>query len=278
MGARIWLGFVFVFWLAMSVLLWRAEFGPRGRPGSLVPTSMVWQKILTAPDTSNLEIRHGTNRVGFCRWRPEVGQALADAQLVEEFPVEGMIQRPAHYTLDFDGNVTLPGWPTRLRFSAMLKLDTNQVWQKFDLDVTMRPDVYALRADALEQTIEIRVDAGGDRFVRKLRFADFQNPQKLLQEFGGPMFPAMAAAFGVPLSTNQLNAASVGWQWEARTDSLLIGRNRVRAYRLHTRLLDRYNITFYVSPIGEILRAELPGEIVLVNDAISGLRRTDTND
>ena len=40
-------------------------------------------------------------------------------------------------------------------------------------------------------------------------------------------------------------------------------------------LVDRYNVTLYVSPVGEILRAELPGQIVLVNDAISGLRRAD---
>jgi hypothetical protein len=45
------------------------------------------------------------------------------------------------------------------------------------------------------------VDAGGDKLNRKFRFAEFQKPQKLLQDFGGPLFPAMVAAFGVPLST-----------------------------------------------------------------------------
>jgi hypothetical protein len=278
MGARIWLGLVTVFWLAMAALLWRSEFGSRGQPGSVVPPGMVWQKILTAPDASNLEIRHHTNRVGYCRWRPEMGQDLASAGMLEEEPVEGMIPRLAHYTLDLDGNLTLPGFPTRLRFSALLLLDTNRAWQKFETELTMRPDVYSLKADAAEQSIQVRVDAGGDRINRRLHFADLQNPQKLLREFGGPMFPAMAAAMGVPLSTNQLQAESLGWRWEARNDTLLIGRNRVRAYRLRTRLVDRYTITLYVSPVGEILRAELPADIVLVNDAISGLRRPDTHD
>ena len=109
----------------------------------------------------------------------------------------------------------------------------------------------------------VRVDAGGDRLNRQFRFSDLQNPQKLLHELGGPMFPAMIAALGVPLSTNQLSPASVGWRWEALSDSLRIGRNRVRAYRLRARLVDRYNVTLYVSPVGEILRAELPALTLL---------------
>jgi hypothetical protein len=276
MGTRIWIGLVTAFWVTMGVLLWRAEFGSRGQPGSAVPASMVWQRILTAPDTSQLEIRHQTNRVGFCRWRPELGEEIAPGdELLEDDPVEGMVRRVVHYTIDFDGNLTLPDWPTRVRFSAMLQLDTNRVWQKFEAELTMRPDTYSVRADAVRKTIEVRVDAGGDRFNRVYQFSDLQNPQKLLHELGGPMLPAMVAALGVPLSTNQLNPASLGWRWEARSDSLLVGRNRVRAYRLHSRLVDRYDLTLYVSPVGEILRAELPGQIVLVNDAISGLRRSD---
>jgi hypothetical protein len=278
-GTRIWLGVVTVFWLAMGVLLWRVEFGSRGQPGSIVPVAMVWQKILTAPDSSQLEIRHHTNRVGYCRWRPEVGQEMATgAQMLDEEPVEGMVQGLSHYTLDFDGNLTLPDFPTRVRFSATLKLDTNRTWQTFETELTIRPDVYGVKADAVEKTVDLRVNAGGDRINRQLRFADLQNPQKLLQELGGPMFPAMVTAMGVPLSTNQLSPASVGWRWEARNDSLLIGRNRVRAYRLHARLVGRYSVTIFVSPVGEILRAELPGHISLVNDAISGLRRSENND
>ncbi len=279
MATRIWLGLVTVFWMVMGVFLWRAEFGSRGQPGSIVPVAMVWQKILTAPDSSQLEIRHHTNRVGFCRWRPEVGQELATGvQLVEDEPVEGMVQGLSHYTLDFDGNLTLPDFPTRVRFSASLNLDTNRAWQKFETELTIRPDVYAIKADAVRKTVDLHVDAGGDRIDRQLRFAELQNPQKLLHELGGPMFPAMVTAMGVPLTTNQLSPASLGWRWEARNDSLLIGRNRVRAYRLHTRLAGRYSVTVFVSPVGEILRAELPGQIILVNDAISGLRRSENND
>jgi hypothetical protein len=82
----------------------------------------------------------------------------------------------------------------------------------------------------------------------------------------------MVAALGVPLSTNKFSPASLGLRWDARNDSLMVGRNRVRAYRLQTKLFDRYRITFFISPVGELLRAEFPGNLVLVNDALAGFR------
>ena len=50
-----------------------------------------------------------------------------------------------------------------------------------------------------------------------------------------------------------------------------MGRSSVRAYRLSTRLLDRWAAVLYASPVGEVMRIELPGDIVLVNDALLGL-------
>jgi hypothetical protein len=270
MRTRLWFAAVTVFWLAMSVWLWRAEFGAR-QPGS-IPASIVWHKILTAPDTSNLEIRHHTNVIGFCHWRPDVGQEFATGAHLDEEPLEGMVRQLAYYSLDFEGNMTLPDIPTRARFSFILRLDTNHLWQTFAAHVSIRPDVYELSANAAAQTVHLRVDAGGDRLNRTFRFAEFQNPQKLLQDFGGPMFPAIVAAMGVPLSTNKFSATSLGLRWDARNDALLVGKNRVRVYRLQTKLFDRYRIAFFVSPVGELLRAEFPGNIVLVNDALAGLR------
>jgi hypothetical protein len=244
-----------------------------------VPPAVVWKKILTAPDFSMLEIRQGTNSVGRCRWRPELGQEMATgARMTEDEPLEGMVQKLAYYTLDFDGNLRLPNFPARLSFSSAVKLDTNYAWQTFNVRITVQPDVYQLTANAVEETVHLHVDAGSDKLDRKFRFADFQNPQKLLLEMGGPMLPAMAATMGLPLSTNKLSAASLGLRWEARNDSLLIGGNRVRTYRLEARPLDRFRITIYVSPVGEILRAELPGNIVMVNDQLSGLRNATDHD
>src|ERR1041385_8564308 len=151
MRARLWLLMVTAFWLTMSAWLWRSSFGAHTQPGN-VPPAMVWHKILTAPDPSNLEIHYKTNVVGYCRWRPDVGQELATgARLLEEEPIEGMVQELAYYSLDLDGNVMLPDFPTRVRFTFALRLDTNHVWQTFEGRVSMRPDVYELAADARAQ-------------------------------------------------------------------------------------------------------------------------------
>ena len=50
---------------------------------------------------------------------------------------------------------------------------------------------------------------------------------------------------------------------------LKVGSNFIRVYRLEARLFDRLKATLFVSPVGEILRMELPGEIVLMNDALT---------
>ena len=43
----------------------------------------------------------------------------------------------------------------------------------------------------------------------------------------------------------------------------------MRAYRLQARLLDRYQARIFVSRVGEILRVDLPDEVVLLNDQLA---------
>jgi hypothetical protein len=62
-----------------------------------------------------------------------------------------------------------------------------------------------------------------------------------------------------------LQKLSLGLQWEARQDWLKVGSARLRCYRLHTRLLEKYRAVVYVSRVGEILRVELPDGYVLQN-------------
>jgi hypothetical protein len=273
------LGLTAVFWTVMMALLWRAEFGS-GKPlGATVPAPLVFSKILTAPDSSTLEIRNGTNRIGYCRWRPDVGQELATGARMEENddPVEGMVRQLAYYTLDVDGNVAIPDLPQRARFMFSVKLDTNRVWQEFMLRVTVRPDVYEISAKTSEQMLRVHVDAGADQLDRKIPFADLQDPRRLLTELGGPALPLMLGIVGAPAGTNASGAGllrSFGIKWQAHNDALMLGRNNVRAYRLNATLLERYKATFYVSPVGELLRVELPNKIVLVNDALSPLQRS----
>jgi hypothetical protein len=86
---------------------------------------------------------------------------------------------------------------------------------------------------------------------------------------GGPLLPALLASGGLPMSTNALARVSLGLTWQARQDWLPAGRTRLRVYRLETRLLDRYRLRVYVSPVGEILRVELPGDILLQHETLN---------
>ena len=135
----------------------------------------------------------------------------------------------------------------------------------------MRPDVYEIRASVAEQALHFSADSGGRRINRVIPFSDFRNPQKLLREFGGPLLPGLLASVGVPLSTNSLARFSPGLRWKARHDWLPVGRTPMRVYLLHTRLLDRFPVRVFVSPVGEILRVELPGDILLQHETLNSL-------
>ena len=55
---------------------------------------------------------------------------------------------------------------------------------------------------------------------------------------------------------------------EAPLDRLKFGRTELRIYRLEALLLGRYRAVLIVSPVGEVLRIELPDDLVMVNDAL----------
>jgi len=263
---------VTVFFVTMNVLLWRAEFGARSRYGAPVPAETVWEKVLTCPDNSYLEIRRKGAKIGRAVWSANIGEALSPSRVLnDELPPEGMIQQLAGYTLDFDGNLSLDEL-SRVRFNCNLKLGTNQTWQELALKVTLKPFAWSVHASEALQSVTLTAEDDEGRNERVLSFADLQNPEKLLRDLGGATLPATLAAFGVRLpQIGRTNSVDVGLKWEARNDWLKVGRNPVRVYRLEARLFDLYRATLFVSPVGEILRVELPDEIVLLNDALINL-------
>ena len=56
-----------------------------------------------------------------------------------------------------------------------------------------------------------------------------------------------------------------------REDWLKLGRNPIRVFRIEAKLFDRFRAVFFVSPLGELLRVELPDDVVLMNDALINL-------
>lgn len=263
---------VTAFFVTMNVLLWRSEFGGRGHLGTPVPAQLVWEKVLTSPDNSFLEIRHHGVKIGRAHWAANIIEELPDEEaLFDELSPEGMVKQLTGYDLDFDGSVSLDDL-TRLRFNFNLKLATNQSWREMSFKLSMKPVSWEVQASALTQSAHFSMEEDAERIERSFTFADLKNPEKLIRELGGPALPAALAAFGVPLPSANTNAPlSMALRWEAHHDRLKLGSNQIRVYRLEARLFDRFKATLFVSPVGEILRMELPDEIILANDALTTL-------
>jgi len=270
MRYRVCLLLVTAFFATMNVLLWRAEFMGRGHPGTPVPADLVWEKVLTSPDTSRLEIHHHGVKIGSAHWAASIGEeATAETVFEDELPPEGMVKRPTGYSLSFDGNVSLDDH-SRLRFDFNLKLDTNQTWREMTIKFAVKPFSWEIQSSAAKRTLRLVADAD-EKIDRTFTFADLRNPDKIAREIGGPILPGALAALGLPLPRDTVGAGSLALHWEARNDRLKIGNNLVRVFRLEARLFDRLKATLYVSPVGEILRLELPDEIVMINDALINL-------
>ena len=279
MRYKIYFLVVSAFFVTMNVLLWRSEFSARGRFGTPLPPETVWEKVLTSPDSSHLEVRHKGVKIGLAHWSAQISEAPAEPLLnIDDLPPEGMVKRVTGYALHFDSTVSLDDL-SRLRIDWTLQLATNQTWQDLTLKLTLKPtpSTWEFHASAAKETFRfIAKDEEGGR-EQIFKFSDLQNPEKIARALGGPLMPTMLAALGVPMSPAPAGkpqgpaSLSFGLAWEARNDWLKLGRNPIRVYRIEARLSDRFRAVFFVSPVGELLRVELPDDVVLMNEALINL-------
>jgi hypothetical protein len=268
MAFRFFCAAVGIFWVTMNVLLWRAEYGAGRELGSPVPVAVVWRKILNAPDDSALVVQHRGQRVGFCRWIANVGETPTSKRPPNPVDdLEGRVREPAGFTIDVEGSALVAEVSQRLRLSLHAQFAPDDAWRTFELIVGLRPATVEIRGSAPGQIIELKTEVAGQRWQRRFTFAELRQPGALLAELGGPWAAGMPALAGLPDPAR----LSAGLVWQAHHDTLRVGRTDVRAYRLHAKLLDRHQAVVYVSRAGEILRVELPGEVVLMNDALSSL-------
>lgn len=274
-----------LFWVVMNALLWRSEFGEKNRLASPIPISVVWQKILTAPDDSTVEITYQGKKVGYCRWLANTGEGLATGKsATDEYSPEGQVKQVDGYTVDVEGNLivgekaepeahSLPRHRrdvSRLRFEFHGKFATNHVWQEFTARALLRPYSWEVQARAADGKIRVSIDDGESVTQRTLPFADLKNPIKLLSEFGLDLPPLLLA----PLMGSRSPSApspNLGLDWKSETGWLKLGHSQVRIYRLHARLLDKYEANIIISRVGEILKAEFPLGVLLQNDALLNL-------
>jgi hypothetical protein len=260
MRSRIFFLGIVAFWVVMNVLLWRSQTDAHSRIGNAVPVEVVWEKILTAPDNSSLEIYDHERKIGNCHWLANVGNSplSENKNISDDYSPETTIAPVTQYTLNFDGNSLLPG-SNRVRFDLSLTLSTNHAWRDFHLNVRMRPTSWDVRATAATEKVAIKVDDKGGSWQETLNFSDLRNPESLLGGLGG---------VALPFQLDTITQAASGIQWQAHEDWIQFGHSRARAYRLETEVLgQRYYV--FVSRVGEILWVEFPNKITLRNDAFS---------
>jgi hypothetical protein len=271
MFARTTFLLVALFWVTMNFLLWRSEFGGPNHQGGLVPTEVVWRKIITSPDNSSLDILHHGKKAGYARWAVNERHDMTTS-LIGGLPVNGPADSPQGYRLDLEGNVVPDGNTGRVYFDLSLELNTNRDWQKLALRITLGKSSLIVRSRAVDQTVRVITDDDGNRLERVLTFAELENPQALAGTLAAPL-PLPLDALGaseISRTTSGLAMPATGLDWEARSDWIDIGHTAARAYRLQTRLLDRWKIVIMISPVGEILRVELPDDWVLTSDQTTG--------
>jgi hypothetical protein len=262
MSSRIFFAAIAGFWLVMNFLLWRSQEGAHSQIGSAIPAQIVWNKILTAPDNSSLEIYDHGKKTGFCQWTASVGgatQAL-NQSLSEDYAPDGLIPQPSSYVLSLEGN-TMAFGTNRVRFEMRLHLSTNQTWQDFYFTAKVRSAALDVHAIAASGKITVKMDNSGESWQRTLKFSDLQHPEPLLAEFGIGGLP-------LPLPLDSITQSAAAFHWDAHEDWMPFGHSKVRVYRLETVFFGQ-RLSFFISRAGEILSVDAPDNVTLRNTAFS---------
>lgn len=264
MRSRIFFAAIALFWVTMNVLLWRSQAAAHSKIGSKVPVEVVWDKILTAPDNSSLDVYDHERKIGFCQWTATVGGATQamNRSLSEDYEPDGLIPQPSGYSLSLEGNTAVFS-TNRVRFGIQVRLSTNENWQDFRLTAKFRFSSVEVRALQASGKVTVRLDGDNGPWQRTFRFSDLEHPETALEESGlgaGPLSWLLRQA-----SVEQ-TAANV--KWEAHEDWMQFGHSRVQVYRLETTVLGQH-LYIFTSKAGEILWVEGPNKLTLRNEAFN---------
>ena len=246
--------------VSMNVLVWQAEYGARDNDFP-VPDTLVWRKIMTAPEASSLNVFQDGKRTGFCEFSTSVGQEMAQLDETKP-PPEGFINH-AGYQIHINGNASLGDFTNRIKFDGHLEFAPNRAWRGLALRVLMRGLVIEIQSLATNQTVQVNIIHDSETFRRTLTFADLQDPNRLLRILGGEWaggLGGLLTGLDLPVLPAAPGGLPGGIHWEASRSRISFGHEWVPVYRLETRVLDR-PIIIIASTLGEILRVELPGNV-----------------
>lgn len=244
-----------VFWLTMNGLLWRAEFGSRGGDTD-VPAILVWRKVLTAPDSSSLSVYQKGDRMGYCEIATSIGQQMASVDA--DKPPPESLARQAGYQIHFAGNVSFGDFTNRLKFDGTVKFATPRQWRELKLRITSRLAAVDIYSQATNQTIHFRISNEGVVLERDLTFADLHNPASIMRAFLGDFGGGFFNFIELP----ELPSAGVqNMEWQAIRTRMKVGSETLPVYQVEAFAMG-YKIRVFISTLGEVLRVELPGDIV----------------
>jgi hypothetical protein len=267
MRSRIFFLAVVSFWLAMNYLLWRSQWGAHSRIGSAVPPEVVWEKVLTAPDTSSLDIYDHEKKIGLCHWMANIGNSplASNKILADDYAPDGPETQVSGYTLTFEGNATLRD-SNRLRFEASLSLSTNRNWQDFHLRASLRPWRWDIEAVAATEKLVVTVENNQGRWQKRLNFSDARDTEAMWSDFGGSGALGWLGLAGLTPPKGWLEQLPGAVQWQAHEDWMQFGHSKARVYRVETALFGR-PVYLFASRVGEILWVEFPDKITFRNEA-----------
>ena len=256
MTARLTFIAITAFWITMNVLLWRSEFGARGGETS-VPIQLVWRKILTAPDASSLSVYQNGDRTGYCEFSTSVGAQMATLD-EDRPPPEGFATRTG-YQIHLAGNVALGDFTNRLKFDGKIQFTPTRRWEELTLKIATHLATVEIHSLATNQIAHVRIISDSGVLERDLTFDELANPTAVVRVFAGNFADALLGVVDLPQFAP--DAASQKIVWDARRTRVKIGAEAVPVYRLETTALG-YTLTVDVSTLGEILRVQLPNNVV----------------
>lgn len=271
------------FWLVMNVLLVRSEFGSGKEIGGSVPVSMVWHTMLNAPDDSALAIVGQGERIGSLRWVPVLGEDTSGSSLHQQVTApEGMVSALKNYRIETEGNLNT-GPASRVRFAWNMTLSTNHHLQEFTARLGNRPATWQLKGNTSRNQLEVRHESYDKVVWEQAMSMDALRHPELLLAAASLGETSKSSASGLSISSLQALASSgvsegsgsaSFWeriQWRASHEWMRLGSSKVRVYRLDATLSQTIKASVLVSRVGEILKVTLPGDWVLINEAIEAL-------
>lgn len=257
-----------LFWLVMLGLLCWSEFGGNRSLGSAASAERVWEKILTSPDPSSMSINLNGESIGWCRWTPTILDAAGTSHIIDP-SMEGLIKDLRGYSLEVDGRFALQENGPRYRFSFELGFDIDRQPTDFAFSFGDGEKSIELVSGGSDDELKMQMKGAQGSWTETITRGDLQNPEQLMTRLGGPLAGLIFKNISGVFLSPELSAEQFVVEWSARNDHIVLAGQEVRAYRLETKLFDRYPATASISRVGEVLHVELPLGLEFVNDEIA---------